>query len=95
MELTETLADSFRIHNNINQYLLAAIAPENLADKAGGKGRTVGEQFAHIHNVLLKWLAAAAPELMIGLAKIEAEHIDKPLLKMYRILLEKLWKPCN
>ncbi len=81
MELTETLADSFRIHNNINQYLLATIAPESLADKAGGKGRTVGEQFAHIHNVRLMWLAAAAPELMTGLAKIEKEAVDKPILE--------------
>lgn len=81
MELIETLADSFRIHNNINLYLLEAIPPEHLADKAGGKGRTVAEQFAHIHHVRLMWLAASAPELMAGLEKLDKENITPILLK--------------
>ncbi|MES2776552.1 MAG: DinB family protein [Bacteroidota bacterium] len=77
MELIETLIDSFRIHNNINLYLLKAIADEHLEDKAGGKGRNVGEQFAHIPNVRLMWLSASAPDLMNGLVKMEKEGITK------------------
>ena len=42
----------------------------------------MGEQFAHIHNVRLMWLKAAAPDLLKGLAKIEAEQSkDKKLLR--------------
>ena len=38
------------------------------------KGRSVAEQFAHIHNVRLMWLKAGAPELLEGLEKIEKEQ---------------------
>ncbi len=69
----EHLIETFDIHNRINIYLLTSLKEEYLADKAGGKGRTLGEQFAHIHNVRLMWLKAAAPELLQGLNKIENE----------------------
>ncbi|MEO7309386.1 MAG: DinB family protein [Chitinophagaceae bacterium] len=80
MELIETLTNSFHIHNNINLYLLEAIAEKHLAEQAVGKGRNVGEQLAHMHNVRLMWLSASAPELMEGLAKIEKGSFTKKLL---------------
>lgn len=36
-----------------------------------GKGRSVGELFAHTLNVRLMWLKSAAPELLAGFAQIE------------------------
>ncbi|MBK9453004.1 MAG: hypothetical protein IPN95_27005, partial [Bacteroidetes bacterium] len=42
-------------------------------DISASKGRSVGDQFAHIHNVRLMWLKAAAPDLMASVAKIEKE----------------------
>ena len=76
------LAETFHINNNINLYLLDAIAEEHLKDLSSSKGRNVGEQFAHMHNVRLMWLQVADPELMKGLQKIEKEKgITKPLLK--------------
>lgn len=77
MELIETLIDSFRINNNIHLYLINAIPEEHLTDKAGGKGRTVGEQFAHVHHVRLMWLQASEPEMAGGLEKIEKKVITK------------------
>jgi uncharacterized damage-inducible protein DinB len=79
--MEEQLIDTWSIHDRINRYLLAAVQPDALGAVAGGKGRTVGEQFAHLHNVRLMWLGAAAPELAEGLAKVEkGAPIDKPLL---------------
>ena len=76
------LAETFHINNNINLYLLDAISEEHLKDLSSSKGRNVGEQFAHMHNVRLMWLQVADPELMKGLQKIEKEKgITKPLLK--------------
>ena len=69
----EQLLDTWQIHNRINLYLLEAIAPAALAGVPTSKGRSVGEIFAHVHNVRLMWLQASAPELMEGLAKIEKE----------------------
>lgn len=70
----EQLIETFDINNKINLYLLTSLKEEHLKDTAGGKGRNVGEQFAHIYNVRLMWLKASAPDLMKGLNKIEKEN---------------------
>jgi uncharacterized damage-inducible protein DinB len=67
------LIETWQIHNRIHLYLLDAIATESLTDQAASKGRTVGEQFAHIHNVRLMWLKSAAPELLESLLKLEKD----------------------
>lgn len=73
--------ETWQIHDRINLYLLEAIDPQSLDSHSASKGRSVGEQIAHIHNVRLMWLKSAAPELLEGLAKVEAEQAnDKKLL---------------
>ncbi|HEY0781929.1 MAG TPA: DinB family protein [Thermoanaerobaculia bacterium] len=79
--MSEPLVETWEIHNRIHLYLLDAIAPEALGDTAASKGRTVGEQLAHIHNVRLMWLKAAAPDLLAGLDKIEKGAIGKDELR--------------
>jgi uncharacterized damage-inducible protein DinB len=76
------LAETWAINNRINLYMLDAITPEALSGVSTSKGRNVGEQFAHMHNVRLMWLEPAAKDLMDGLVKIEKETaLDKDLLK--------------
>ncbi|HEX8218925.1 MAG TPA: DinB family protein [Chloroflexia bacterium] len=77
------ILDTWRIHNRINLYLLDAIAPEALqGTPTGTKGRSVGEAFAHMHNVRLMWLEAAAADLMSGLSKLEkAQAADREALR--------------
>ena len=73
--------ETWEIHNRINLYLLEAVEAASLNDQSASKGRTVGEQFAHLHNVRLMWLKPAAPDLLKGLSKIEKEQAgDKKLL---------------
>ncbi len=67
------LLETWDIHNRINIYLLDAVDPKALGSYSASKGRSVGEQFAHVHNVRLMWLKAAAPELLQGFEKIEKE----------------------
>ena len=81
------ITDTWNIHNRINLYLLEALAEEHLADTAASKGRSVGEQFAHIHNVRLMWLKASEPVLLEGLLKLEK---GTPLTK--KLLSEELVK---
>jgi uncharacterized damage-inducible protein DinB len=76
----EQLLEAWEIHARINLYLLDAVPPGALGDRSASKGRTVGEQFAHVHNVRLMWLKEAAPELMEGLAKVEKEAAGDPAL---------------
>jgi uncharacterized damage-inducible protein DinB len=70
---TDQLLETWDVHNRINLYLLDAISPESLSDTPAPKGRNVGEQFAHLHNVRLMWLKSAAPELLTELVKIEKD----------------------
>jgi uncharacterized damage-inducible protein DinB len=80
--LQEQLVETWDIHARINLYLLDAVPPEALGDRSASKGRTVGEQFAHLHNVRLMWLKEAAPDLLEGLAKVEKDAAsDHALLR--------------
>jgi len=80
--MEDQFIETWQTHSRINLYLLDAIAAEALTGVSASKGRSVGEQFAHIHNVRLMWLQSAAPELLEGLAKIEKkEATDKALLR--------------
>ena len=74
--------ETWDIHNRINLYLLEAVEPAALGSLSASKGRTVGEQFAHVHNVRRMWLKSAAPDLLAGLMKLEKEQaVDKKLLR--------------
>ena len=74
--------ETWEIHNRINLYLLDAVEPATLVSLSASKGRTVGEQFAHIHNVRLMWLKSAASDLLTGLVKIEKDQaVDKKVLR--------------
>ena len=68
------LLETWQIHDRINLYLLDSVEPAALASLSASKGRTVGEQFAHIHNVRLMWLKSTAPALLAGLTKMEKEQ---------------------
>jgi uncharacterized damage-inducible protein DinB len=68
--MEDEIVETWQIHDRINRYLLDSIPDEALANTSASKGRNVGEQFAHIHDVRLMWLKAAAPELLEGLEKL-------------------------
>jgi uncharacterized damage-inducible protein DinB len=77
----QQLIETWQINNRINLYLLDAIPAEHLGDTMTSKGRSAGEQFAHLHNVRLMWLKAALPDLLEGQVKIEKEQAgDKALI---------------
>ena len=76
------LLETWQIHDRINLYLLDAIDPASLDSHSASKGRSVGEQFAHVHNVRLMWLKTAAPELLKVLTKVEKDQAnDKKFLR--------------
>ena len=71
--MTDQLVETWNINDRINRYLLDAVSEEALGSALAPKHRTVFQLFAHIHNVRLMWLKAAAPDLMEGLAKLEGD----------------------
>ncbi len=76
MELIDQVLDAWAIHSRITFYLLDAVPEEGLAGVAASKGRSVGQMFAHMHNVRLMWLDSVAPALLDGLSKIPADSPD-------------------
>jgi len=94
-DLESQFVETWLICNRTNLYLLEAVPVAALNNVSASKGRMVGEQFAHLHNVRLMWLKAAAPELLQGLEKIEKpDAADKKVLqkslKDSGIAIEKL-----
>jgi uncharacterized damage-inducible protein DinB len=78
---SDRLIDSWEINNRINIYLLNSIDDDKLEAKLMNKGRSAGEQLAHLHNVRLMWLQVSAPELLKKVKKIEKENShDKKLI---------------
>lgn len=72
--MTEPLTDAWNLNNRIHLYLLDAISPDGLKGvPVGMSGRSVGEIFAHMHNVRLMWLEVSAPNLFETVAKIPAK----------------------
>lgn len=69
--MNDPLVETWVIHDRINRYLLDAVPAEALGATIGPKHRSVYQLFAHLHNVRLMWLKAAAPDLLDGLAKLE------------------------
>jgi len=76
----EQLVETWNIHDRINRYLLEAVPKEALGGVLAAKHRTIFQLFAHIHNVRLMWLKAAAPDLLNGLSKVEGDNGDKDTL---------------
>jgi uncharacterized damage-inducible protein DinB len=59
--LQESLLTAFDTNDRINQYLIENLPAEAWrAEPPGGKGRTIAAIVAHMHNVRLMWLKAAA-----------------------------------
>jgi uncharacterized damage-inducible protein DinB len=80
--MQDQLLDTWNIHNRINLYVLDAIEPAALSIPSPVKTWNVAEQFAHIHNVRLMWLKAAAPDLITELEKVEKKAAaDKSRLR--------------
>lgn len=78
VNIENQLVETWEIHNRINLFLLDAIKEEHLADISASKGRNVGQQFAHIHNVRLMWFKASNPDLLKNQVKFET---DSPVTK--------------
>ena len=62
------LVEAWAMSNEANLYLLKEIPAQCLKDSYSPRTRTVAGQFAHMHNVRLRWIKHAAPGL-VGKAK--------------------------
>jgi uncharacterized damage-inducible protein DinB len=61
--LPQALLTSFDTNDRINRYMIESLPSEAWrAEPPAGKGRTIAAIVAHLHNVRVMWLKAAAKE---------------------------------
>jgi uncharacterized damage-inducible protein DinB len=71
-EAAGALLNAFDVNDRVNHYLIRNLAAEAWRmPPPGGKGRTIADLFAHLHNVRLMWLKASGHAG--GPAKLEGE----------------------
>ncbi len=59
--LAGVLLAAYATNNRINRYLIENLSDDDWrAEPPGGKGRTIAGIVAHVHNVRVMWLKAAA-----------------------------------
>ena len=61
--MKQGLVTAWRIHNEKNILLLKDIDEASLGLRLGTKGRTIGEQLAHMHDNRVKWTEFVAKNL--------------------------------
>lgn len=79
------LCGAWLINARLNLYLLDALTEPQLTTVLA-KGKSVGAQFSHIHNVRLMWLKASAEDLHSNQEKLADQPLTKDLLS--RLLSE-------
>jgi uncharacterized damage-inducible protein DinB len=73
MTVNDQVIETWRIGQQATLMLLDAITDEGLAATLSTRGgRTVAQQFAHLHNVRLDWLAVCDKDLVNGQTRIDA-----------------------
>jgi uncharacterized damage-inducible protein DinB len=81
--MKDQIIETWFINNRINLFLIDRISNEGMNCTLSQRGgRTVAQQFAHLHNVRMTWLEMLQKELSGKLKKIEREEAgNKNLLK--------------
>ena len=71
--MASQLVEAWEMSHEANLFLLEGIPAEALLDRYAARTRTVAAQFAHMHNVRLRWLQHAAPALAAKAKPFEKE----------------------
>lgn len=81
--LKDQAVEAWHINNRINLMVLDAVSEEALASTLSKRGgRTVALQFAHLHNVRVRWLEGEAKELSKGQTQIDkTKPVTRTLLR--------------
>ncbi|HEV7329502.1 MAG TPA: DinB family protein [Flavisolibacter sp.] len=78
--MKEQLLLAWDIHNQKNLLLLAHLSETELKASLSSRGRTVGEQLAHMHHTRLTWIEAVAKKLSSKNAQLSKETALTPLV---------------
>ena len=63
MNMKVQLQSAWNIHNNKNLLLLQYLPEALLQNRLSARGRTIGEQLAHMHNTRISWTEQVAKSL--------------------------------
>ncbi len=92
------LSTAWQMSNDASLFLLDAIETRHLGDRYASRTRPVAAQFAHMHNVRLRWLTHAAPDLAeevaqfprgVELTKADLEEALKSSSEVVGVFLDR------
>jgi len=62
--MKDQLLDAWHIHNKMNLFLIDAISESGMQKTLSTRGgRTISQQFVHMHNVRMQWLDICAKDI--------------------------------
>jgi uncharacterized damage-inducible protein DinB len=67
--MTDWILETWQLHNEINLFLLDKLPEGGLGATSASRGRSVGEQFVHMHGVRVRWMEPSAPDLVEGMPR--------------------------
>ena len=76
--MKEQLLLAWDIHNQNNLLLLSHLSESELKASLSSRGRTIGEQLAHMHNTRLNWIETVARPLYQQKALLSKETVLLP-----------------
>ncbi|HYC40376.1 MAG TPA: DinB family protein [Chitinophagaceae bacterium] len=65
------LLEAWQIHQGMNLLLIENISDAGMEKTLSSRGRTVFQQWAHLHNVRIQWLKVSAADLASGCKPID------------------------
>ena len=98
--MKQQLLDTWTIHQNMNVLLIKNISDEGMQKTLSPRGRTVFQQWVHIHNVRMQWLEVCAKDIFQQYKSLpkEMQYDKKGLLQSLedsstaiKSLLERAW----
>lgn len=71
--MKDQLLETWRIHHSKNIALIQAISDDGMTKTLAPKGRTVFQQWIHLHQVRLQWLDVCANDLCKSTSKLDKD----------------------
>lgn len=81
--MKEQLLDAWHIHNKMNELLIDAITDNGMQKTLSARGgRTIYQQWVHIHNVRMQWLEICAKDIFTKYTPLNKDSaFDRKSLK--------------
>jgi uncharacterized damage-inducible protein DinB len=82
-KMEQQLIETWRLHNNMNLFLIDSISEDGMKKTLSTRGgRTIFQQWIHLHNVRMQWLEICAKDIFKKYKVLDKDMgLDRKLLR--------------